>query len=109
MIIEELWSKRDEAHAARCIDALAADDLAGALMAVEGASAEHTAEARAQLRDWARTLASRLDRSRDAAARSHDEAPRALALALASYLGDELDFRGDTERYYDRENSELSR
>src|SRR5688572_1976773 len=99
MIIEELWSKRDEANVATCMQALAKDDLVGALLAIEGASAEAAARARADINAWAGVVS----RSVPSGASAREQAQ-----VLSSYLGGELGFGGDADDYYHAQNSQLT-
>ena len=93
--MEELWSPADERAVAACGRALANDDLAGALLAADGASPLRAAEARAQLAAWTDELMER---------RAGPEAG-ARATALRVVLGG---LSGDARDYYDARNAMLS-
>ncbi len=94
--IEELWSAQDEARLKAFVEAASHDDLPGALHALEGASAQARARDALQLQAW----------GHEVAANAGDE-PMDELRALASVLGEEAGFRGDTKDYLDPANSHL--
>jgi len=95
--IEELWSEADEAASVRLVRALAAEDLLGALLAIEGASPEREAAVARALDAFAAATRARLALGDDSAA------------ALRAALSVEGGLRGDREGYHDPANSHLSR
>lgn len=92
--IEELWTATDAQTLDRLHFALANDDLALALLAIEGATPEATDRALSTLNDWTDRL---LDLPLDPPAE-----------ALRRLLTQELGFQGDTEDYDHPRNSSLS-
>lgn len=85
MIVEELWSARDESALGAFRAALLRSDLAGALFAVEAAPPAQAEADRATLLGWAREVAGRLSPAAD---------PVAQCEALAEVLARENDLRG---------------
>ena len=98
MKIAELWSSKDESELCACREAMEQDDLASALLSIEGASPEVAAVCHAWLDAAASTVRTHIpDPSPDAA---HD--------ALRHVLVQRHDLRGDTADYYHPRNSRLS-
>jgi len=95
MQIQELWSQSDQTALATFEVAVKNRDLAGALLAIEGASASGSAACRHALH----LLGGRVRLSVPAA-----DPPTALARVLVDQEG----FRGDKEDYYNPRNSYLS-
>jgi regulator of sirC expression with transglutaminase-like and TPR domain len=93
----DVWTEADLAALAALQRALARGDLAGALLAIEGAPPDRAEVARATLQSWGRRVAERPL----AGARAQHEALRAV-------LVDALDVQGDAERYDDARNSFLT-
>ncbi len=90
MIVEELWSSRDDAALAAFRAALLRSDLPAALFAIE-ATPPPVAEAdRALMLEWARQVAGRLSPAAD---------PTAQCEALAEVLAREPDLRGSPESF----------
>ncbi len=98
MPIVELWSERDQASCEALARAIENEDLAGALLAIEGASEERIAWAREQLDQLAWQA-----RSRAPAAHEAPEQARLLAQVLGG-----AGFRGDSDEYHAVRNSHLS-
>ncbi len=93
MHVPELWSQEDQHALAAFEIALKNDDLAGALLAVEGASPQLSADCRLAIHELGRRVLSYGD---DAVA------------ALVRVLVHEAGFQGDPEDYYNPQNSYLS-
>ncbi len=91
----ELWSKAEERRIGACRRALAVKDLAGALLAVEGAGPLQASACRDQLMRWGEQVA----------ARRPGPAADARATALRVVLGA---LRGDDRDYYEPRNVHLS-
>lgn len=94
--IEELWSAQDDARLKAFVDAVAHDDLIGALHAIEGAPAQARASDALALQTWGRAVAGR----------AGEDAESQLC-ALEKVLGKEAGFAGDTEDYLQPANSHL--
>lgn len=97
MPIVELWSERDQAFCEALGRAMDEDDLAGALLAIEGASGERAR--------WARGVLDQLVwqvKSRSPVAREAPEQARLLAQVLGG-----AGFRGDSDEYHAARNSHL--
>ena len=62
MIVEELWTSRDDAALAAFRAALLRSDLAAALFAIDGTPAPVAEADRATMLEWARRIAARLSR-----------------------------------------------
>lgn len=93
MQVRELWSQDDQLQVATFEVAVRNADLAGALLAVEGASPQRTADCLVLLHEYgARVLAIDAD----------------PMTALTRVLVEQEGFHGDTEDYYDPRNSSLS-
>ena len=97
MVAEDLWSEADEGALGEFVRATSSDDLAGALFAIDGLSAEAAAGDRALLDDWARQVSRR----------TVERNPGVQAWALANVLGGELGFRLDERDFYAPENGHL--
>lgn len=95
---QDLWTQEDTHHEALLRDAVTTDDLAGALLAIEGAPEVRWGPVRSRLFAWG-----------DAASRLVGQ-PLALLPyeALARVLGEDAGFRGDTEDYGHPRNSQLT-
>lgn len=93
--MRELWSREDERDLTEFLDAVRADDLVGALFAIEGTPAVERRLAEAVLDE-----AAALVRERSAGTRSSFQKARLLARVLAEELG----FVGDEDDYYDPRN-----
>lgn len=93
--MRELWSERDERALAEFVAAVDAEDLLGALYAVEGTpAAEREADA-ADLDLWSARVAECVKESSSAFMQ---------ARALAEILGGEVGFAGDEDDYYHPDN-----
>ncbi len=93
--MKELWSRRDDGALAAFEAAVAAEDLFGALQAIEGSSAADRAADEADLDHWAGRVAGRVGESASAFMQ---------ARALAEVLGVEEGFTGDEDDYYHPDN-----
>lgn len=93
--MKELWSRRDDGALAAFEAAIAAEDLLGALQAIEGSSAADRAADEAVLDQWAGRVAGRVGESASAFMQ---------ARALAEVLGVEEGFTGDEDDYYHPHN-----
>ncbi|MGE5346578.1 MAG: transglutaminase family protein [Acidithiobacillales bacterium] len=93
--MRELWSERDEGSLADFLAAVDADDLLGALYAIEGTPAPDRAADETRLDGWAARVAERVKESSSAFMQ---------ARALAEVLGSEEGFSGDEEDYYHPDN-----
>lgn len=98
MIISELWSDKDEAAGRALVAAVAAGDLVGGLLAIEGASEGRAKHARASLERWGDRVS----------VRSRFGSLAARVDVLRSVLVDELDIEGDAGEYHDVRNSLLT-
>ncbi len=98
MIVEELWSARDEATLKAFRAALLRNDLAGALFAVEGAGPQAVEQSRSRMLGWARAIAGRVPPSGD---------PTAQCEALAEVLARENDLRGSPATFQNEWASHL--
>lgn len=94
--VEELWSQSDQFSLDLCIGAVARDDLARALLALEGANNAGRSRVESQLAAWA----AQLDPASDV--------PVVQAAVLRALLVDELGLRGDQEDYSHPQGSRLS-
>lgn len=103
--IPELWSAQDRASEARLLAAVARDDLLEALLAVDGATPEAEAEARAFLDAAAARVGAALDRLPVDASGDAGRAVRALIEVLV----DEERLVGAAADYYAPDNSRLTR
>ncbi len=92
-----MWTAADERSLSRLLAAIAADDLAAALLAVEGASEDEAAHALGWLESWARELRDSLGHS--------GSSPHAAAAGLYSVLVEGANFTGDATDYYAPRNS----
>lgn len=93
MHVPELWSQEDQYSLATFEVALKNDDLAGALLAVEGASPQGAADCRLLLHEYGqRTTQIGVD----------------PVAAMGRVLVDQEGFHGDTDDYYNPSNSYLS-
>ncbi len=102
MEVQTIWSEQD-AESEECLhSAVQSSDLAGALLAIEGATASTRAACRQILSLWGETLAEHLTL---AGATTHTSS----AKVLAQVMGAKLDLRGDTKYYYSPRNNHLSR
>lgn len=90
MIVEELWSARDEAALKAFRAALLRGDLAGALFAIEAAPHPAVEADRSRMLGWAREVTGRLPAAAE---------PGAQALALAEVLAGENDLRGSAAAF----------
>jgi regulator of sirC expression with transglutaminase-like and TPR domain len=99
MAIEELWPAASQAALDDLSAALLREDLCGALLAIEGASAEQAAAIRGELAAFSADVASRV---------TLDEPATAQARALSKVLSG-AGFRGDEGDYHAPENSRLTR
>jgi regulator of sirC expression with transglutaminase-like and TPR domain len=93
--VKELWSARDEKALGEFVAAVAAEDLLGALYAVEGTSAAEREADDARLDGWAAAVAERVKESSSAFMQ---------ARALAEVLGGDEGFAGDEDDYYNPDN-----
>lgn len=93
--MKELWSRRDEEALAEFSAAVDAEDLLGALYAIEGTGAAERAADDSDLDGWAARVAERVKESSSAFMQ---------ARALAEILGGEEGFAGDEEDYYNPDN-----
>ena len=98
MLIEELWSDADEARAESCVRAASHGDLTAALFAIEGVPPDAIAADTETLESWGHRVAAHF---------AGDFSAAGVARALATVLGQELGFRGDTDDYYHARNSHL--
>ena len=94
----ELWTDADAGHETRLRQALERGELAGALLAVEGAPAGHWNKLRGRLDAWG-SAARKLVDARDGLT---------PAQALVRVLADEAGFTGDVEDYHHPRNSYLT-
>ena len=90
----ELWSDRDRTAVAAFEMAVRQSDLAGALLALDGATIEQSATLRHLLAELGERVKMEL-RARDP------------VTSMARVLGDEAEFRGDTDDYFAPANSRL--
>lgn len=90
--LRDLWTAEDEEDVRSFLDACRAEDLLGALLAIEGRAHPERLEDEAQLSAWAAVTARRL-------ALLPSRGPFALSRLLRGLLVDDLGFRGDTEDY----------
>jgi len=95
--IQELWADRDKRALEVVRASVAADDLVGALLAIEGAAPEDIATCRHQLYQWGASL--HLDPSL---------ATAVVVLKMTGLIHNELEFSGDANNYYHPDNSRLS-
>lgn len=95
MQCKEIWSPEDEQSLANFEHSLQLGDLAGTLLAIEGASARGRADCRSYLRELGQRVAE-LEVVGDARAR------------LAQVLVEQEHFRGDDAHYFAPRNSFLS-
>jgi regulator of sirC expression with transglutaminase-like and TPR domain len=93
----DLWTEHDAEALAALRNALEREDLAAALLAIEGAPAARQAAVRATFAEWGRRVADRLARR-----------PGDTHGAMQAVLVGELDLQGDPEQYDDPRNSHLS-
>jgi len=93
--VKELWSARDEQALAEFVAAVGAEDLLGALYAVEGTPAAAREADSADLDRWSARVAERVKESSSAFMQ---------ARALAEILGAEEGFAGDEDDYYHPDN-----
>jgi regulator of sirC expression with transglutaminase-like and TPR domain len=93
--VRELWSERDEQALADFVAAVDADDLLGALYAIEGTPAADRAADETDLDRWAARVAERVKESSSAFMQ---------ARALAEVLGGDEGFTGDEDDYYHPDN-----
>ncbi len=93
--MKELWSERDERALAEFVAAVDADDLVGALYAIEGTPTPERAADETRLDGWAARVAERVKESSSAFMQ---------ARALAEVLGGDEGFSGDEEDYYHPDN-----
>jgi regulator of sirC expression with transglutaminase-like and TPR domain len=84
MVIEELWSREDEARLTAFEKAVALDDLAGALLAIEGVPEGRARETLAGLGSLAEQVRSKLSGATE---------PAVQAMALCEVLGQEAGLR----------------
>ena len=96
--MKELWSQRDDVALAAFVAAVAAEDLLGALQAIDGSSPADRAADEADLDRWAGHVAGRVGESASAFMQ---------ARALAEVLGVEEGFMGDEDDYYHPDNGLL--
>ncbi len=97
MAAMDLWTEHDAAALLALKQAIEGEDLAAALLAIEGAPAARQAAVRASLSAWGRRVADRLARR-----------PGDAHAAMQAVLVGELDLQGDPEHYDDPRNSHLS-
>lgn len=93
MHVPELWSQADQLSLASFEIAVKSDDLAGALLAIEGASPQESADCLVTLHELGQRVAA--------------YGPERVA-ALVRVLVQEEGFHGDIEDYYNPRNSYLS-
>jgi regulator of sirC expression with transglutaminase-like and TPR domain len=93
--MRELWSDRDEEALTDFVAAVDADDLLGALYAIEGTPAADRAADETDLDRWAARVAERVKESSSAFMQ---------ARALAEVLGGDEGFTGDEDDYYHPDN-----
>jgi len=93
--MKELWSERDDRALAEFVAAVDADDLLGALYAIEGTAAADRAADETDLDRWAARVAERVRESSSAFMQTR---------ALAEVLGGDEGFTGDEEDYYHPDN-----
>jgi regulator of sirC expression with transglutaminase-like and TPR domain len=93
--MRELWSDRDERALAEFVAAVDADDLLGALYAIEGTPAGERTADETRLDRWAARVAERVKESSSAFMQ---------ARALAEVLGGDEGFSGDEDDYYHPDN-----
>jgi len=98
-VIEELWSDADAERIPRFLAPLERGQIVRPLIVIEGGGPAQIAETEALLDSWAKRLAPRLVPG-DAAKNAHE---------LATFLGNELGFRGDEDDYYSVSNVLLSK
>ena len=98
MSIQELWSEHNDAQAKRLVEAAKGDDLAGALLAVEGADAIDVRWCLNTLDSWSDLIADLISPFDD---------PEVQVSAMTAVLVDELGLRGDRDDYYSARNSFL--
>lgn len=91
-----IWTREDDRSLAALLRAVTDRDLAGALLAVEGAPLELELGVRGQLRDWGARIAARKGEA------------GSLVGALTEVLVTELGFQGAGEEYHLPQNSYLS-
>lgn len=96
ILVEELWSQSDEWSLDLFIGAAAQDDLARALLALEGVGSKDRQRTEGMLEDWAAML------------HASSEPPPEQAALLGALLVGELDLRGDQVDYTLPTNSYIS-
>jgi regulator of sirC expression with transglutaminase-like and TPR domain len=99
MLVEELWRRIDEQAQAQLADALLRDDLAAALLAVEGATEPEQREALG-------VIANLVQQAQETLFRRSASSPERQAEVLREVLAG---FEGDRDDYYAPHNSYLSR
>jgi regulator of sirC expression with transglutaminase-like and TPR domain len=95
---DELWTDTDDENLSRLRVAVASDELADALLAIEGAEWQHWDGARQRLARWGDCAAELVERSPELSD----------AEALVRVLAEEADFTGDTVDYGHPRNSHLT-
>jgi regulator of sirC expression with transglutaminase-like and TPR domain len=96
-LVQELWSPKECQAAEALCQAVTADDLAQALLALDGADEPTATACLTRLNAWGRAL--------DVVP---DDDPHEQAHSLAELLATRLHFRGDTADYYHPRNSSLT-
>jgi serine protease Do len=98
MVVEELWSPKNEVRLQAFLKAVHHNQWLDGLLEIEGASFEKRKKVRYQLQSWSR-------RVRDLGVGT---TPQAQAEVLGQVLGAEAGLRGDNESYESMQNSLLS-